>query len=210
MLASVHYYRYGVLRKCCHARGARASWLHSSFNDRGSPMRWICFALLLCLSTGAHAYIGPGAGLNVLGSLWAVLVGIVLALFAILTCPCACCGANCAVRGTRNANTMAMKAAATDRLPALRVIGAALATLLICAGGQNAARTCPITPDRARFRWHGSQSDREADGGRQPAAFRATGPIRPLPAPGHDQSAAVAGRLGEFCHGRQSRRARHL
>ena len=50
-------------------------------------MRWICLALLLCLSTGAHAYIGPGAGLNVLGSLWAVLVGIVLALFAILTWP---------------------------------------------------------------------------------------------------------------------------
>jgi len=50
-------------------------------------LRWICLALLLCLSTGAHAYIGPGAGLNVLGSLWAVLVGIVLALFAILTWP---------------------------------------------------------------------------------------------------------------------------
>lgn len=50
-------------------------------------MRWICFVLLLGLSTGAHAYIGPGAGLNVLGSLWAVLVGIVLALFAILTWP---------------------------------------------------------------------------------------------------------------------------
>lgn len=50
-------------------------------------MRWICLVLLLCLSTGAQAYIGPGAGLNVLGSLWALLVGIVLALFAVLTWP---------------------------------------------------------------------------------------------------------------------------
>lgn len=50
-------------------------------------MRWICLILLLCLSTAAQAYIGPGAGLNVLGSLWALLVGIVLALFAILTWP---------------------------------------------------------------------------------------------------------------------------
>jgi hypothetical protein len=54
---------------------------------REIPMRWICLLLLLGLSTGAQAYIGPGAGLNVLGSLWAVLVGIVLALFAILTWP---------------------------------------------------------------------------------------------------------------------------
>ena len=35
----------------------------------------------------ALAYIGPGAGLSVLGSLWAVLVGVVVAVFAILSWP---------------------------------------------------------------------------------------------------------------------------
>ncbi len=50
-------------------------------------MRAFILCLLLLLSASAHAYIGPGAGLSVLGSLWAVLVGIVLALFALLTWP---------------------------------------------------------------------------------------------------------------------------
>lgn len=50
-------------------------------------MRTFVFILLLCLCASAQAYIGPGAGLSVLGSLWAVLVGIVVALFAILTWP---------------------------------------------------------------------------------------------------------------------------
>lgn len=35
----------------------------------------------------AFAYIGPGAGVSFLGSLWAILVGIVLALAAILFWP---------------------------------------------------------------------------------------------------------------------------
>lgn len=50
-------------------------------------MRLLIFLLLICASASASAYIGPGAGLSVLGSLWAVLVGIVLALFAILSWP---------------------------------------------------------------------------------------------------------------------------
>jgi hypothetical protein len=50
-------------------------------------MRVFVLFLLLLLSTSAEAYIGPGAGLSVLGSLWAVLVGIVLALVAILSWP---------------------------------------------------------------------------------------------------------------------------
>lgn len=50
-------------------------------------MRWLVLVVLLFVSTAADAYIGPGAGLSVLGSLWAVLVGIVLALFAILSWP---------------------------------------------------------------------------------------------------------------------------
>lgn len=35
----------------------------------------------------AVAYIGPGSGISLLGGLWAVLVGIVLALAAILFWP---------------------------------------------------------------------------------------------------------------------------
>ena len=42
---------------------------------------------LLLASANAAAYIGPGAGLSVLGSLWALLVGVALALFAILSWP---------------------------------------------------------------------------------------------------------------------------
>ena len=50
-------------------------------------MRKLIFLALLIVSATAEAYIGPGAGLSFLGSLWAVLVGIVLALFAILSWP---------------------------------------------------------------------------------------------------------------------------
>ena len=50
-------------------------------------MRVLMFCMLLLVSISAEAYIGPGAGLSVLGSLWAVLVGIVLALLAILSWP---------------------------------------------------------------------------------------------------------------------------
>jgi hypothetical protein len=50
-------------------------------------MRAFVTFLLLVFSASADAYIGPGAGLSVLGSLWAILVGLVIALFAILTWP---------------------------------------------------------------------------------------------------------------------------
>jgi hypothetical protein len=50
-------------------------------------MRVVVLLLLLLASASAEAYIGPGAGLSVLGSLWAVIVGIGLALFAILSWP---------------------------------------------------------------------------------------------------------------------------
>jgi hypothetical protein len=43
------------------------------------------FLLLCCAS--AEAYVGPGSGLSVLGSLWTVLVGLVLAFVAIVTWP---------------------------------------------------------------------------------------------------------------------------
>jgi hypothetical protein len=44
-------------------------------------------ALVLFGCQEALAYIGPGAGVSFLGSLWAILVGIVLALAAILFWP---------------------------------------------------------------------------------------------------------------------------
>ena len=50
-------------------------------------MRLLAFCLLIVASASADAYIGPGAGLSVLGSLWTVLVGIALALFALLSWP---------------------------------------------------------------------------------------------------------------------------
>lgn len=53
----------------------------------GSFMRIFVLFALLTLSTEAAAYIGPGAGISFLGSLWTVLIGIVLALVAILAWP---------------------------------------------------------------------------------------------------------------------------
>ncbi len=43
--------------------------------------------LFLIVPATAFAYIGPGAGVSFLGSLWAVLAGIVIALVAILAWP---------------------------------------------------------------------------------------------------------------------------
>jgi membrane protein implicated in regulation of membrane protease activity len=42
---------------------------------------------LSLLATPAFAYIGPGAGITVLGALWGVVVAVVLALAAILVWP---------------------------------------------------------------------------------------------------------------------------
>lgn len=50
-------------------------------------MRIFVFMFLLLASADAAAYIGPGAGISFLGSLWAVIVGIVIALIAILAWP---------------------------------------------------------------------------------------------------------------------------
>jgi hypothetical protein len=44
----------------------------------------------LCLAaaaTPAHAYIGPGAGITMLGALWGVVVAVALALGAVLFWP---------------------------------------------------------------------------------------------------------------------------
>jgi hypothetical protein len=42
---------------------------------------------LIVLATPAMAYIGPGAGITVLGALWSVVVAIVLGLGAVLMWP---------------------------------------------------------------------------------------------------------------------------
>jgi hypothetical protein len=42
---------------------------------------------LIALATPAMAYIGPGAGITVLGALWSVVVAIVLGLGAVLMWP---------------------------------------------------------------------------------------------------------------------------
>jgi membrane protein implicated in regulation of membrane protease activity len=42
---------------------------------------------LSLIATPAFAYIGPGAGITVLGALWGVVVAVVLALAAVLLWP---------------------------------------------------------------------------------------------------------------------------
>jgi type VI protein secretion system component VasK len=50
------------------------------------PMVPIILGLIL-LATPAFAYIGPGAGITVLGALWGVIVALVLAVAAVLLWP---------------------------------------------------------------------------------------------------------------------------
>ncbi len=46
-----------------------------------------CLAVVVAAATPAHAYIGPGAGITMLGALWGVIVAVVLALGAVLFWP---------------------------------------------------------------------------------------------------------------------------
>ncbi|MGB0135575.1 hypothetical protein [Dokdonella sp.] len=50
-------------------------------------MRLLLALILIAFSGSAFAYIGPGAGVSFLGSIWAVLIGIVLAVAAVLIWP---------------------------------------------------------------------------------------------------------------------------
>jgi hypothetical protein len=50
-------------------------------------LKFITFALLAALSGPLHAYVGPGAGISVLGSLLGILATIVIAIGAILFWP---------------------------------------------------------------------------------------------------------------------------
>lgn len=48
----------------------------------------ICLAVVALTATGpAFAYIGPGAGITMLGALWGVIVAIALAIGAVLLWP---------------------------------------------------------------------------------------------------------------------------
>lgn len=50
-------------------------------------IRFAVFLFLLLVASESHAYIGPGAGIGFLGSLWAWLVGFIVVLMAILIWP---------------------------------------------------------------------------------------------------------------------------
>ncbi|MFO1074473.1 MAG: hypothetical protein U1E17_17670 [Geminicoccaceae bacterium] len=56
---------------------------------RSLPLALACVALLLglTLSAPAMAYIGPGAGITMLGALWGVVVAVFLAIGAVLFWP---------------------------------------------------------------------------------------------------------------------------
>jgi hypothetical protein len=54
--------------------------------NAGTGMVAVAFALSLW-ATPAVAYIGPGAGITVLGALWGVIVAIVLAVVAVILWP---------------------------------------------------------------------------------------------------------------------------
>jgi hypothetical protein len=54
--------------------------------NAGTGMVAVAFALSL-FAPPAFAYIGPGAGITVLGALWGVVVAIVLAVVAVILWP---------------------------------------------------------------------------------------------------------------------------
>lgn len=45
------------------------------------------YVLLLLLPATAHAYVGPGAGLSLLGALWAMLLALLAVLFFVFAWP---------------------------------------------------------------------------------------------------------------------------
>lgn len=50
-------------------------------------MRGLVAVFFLLQAVAAEAYIGPGAGVSFFGSLWAIVVGIVISLLAVLIWP---------------------------------------------------------------------------------------------------------------------------
>lgn len=55
--------------------------------DGASVVLAVVAGLILAAPDVAHAYIGPGAGVTVLGALWAVIAAIALALGGLLLWP---------------------------------------------------------------------------------------------------------------------------
>ncbi len=49
--------------------------------------RIVPILLLLLVAEPAVAYIGPGSGLSLLGSLWSIVLGVILVIFAIVAWP---------------------------------------------------------------------------------------------------------------------------
>ena len=50
-------------------------------------MKWIVVALLAVMPLAAHAYVGPGAGVGMIGSLLAVLGVVLLAIVGLILWP---------------------------------------------------------------------------------------------------------------------------
>ena len=54
---------------------------------RGEPSKLFIFAFILSYSANSIAYVGPGAGITMLGALWAVILGLVIAIGGFLVWP---------------------------------------------------------------------------------------------------------------------------
>jgi len=58
-----------------------------SFNMRRAALLAICTGTATLAAAPAFAYVGPGAGLTLLGALWGLIVAVVLSLGFILLWP---------------------------------------------------------------------------------------------------------------------------
>jgi type VI protein secretion system component VasK len=64
----------------------RKSRMRSAIRGPGFVLA-LLVGLIVAAPDPAHAYIGPGAGVTVLGALWAVIAAVVLALAGLLLWP---------------------------------------------------------------------------------------------------------------------------
>ena len=54
---------------------------------RISITRLVSLCAALALPTSAYAYVGPGAGISLLGALWGLILGVVIALGILIIWP---------------------------------------------------------------------------------------------------------------------------
>lgn len=82
---------------------------------RGLSFGFACLLLVLgvTLSAPAMAYIGPGAGITMLGALWGVIVAVLLAIGAVLFWPIRALVRR--AKGKRPAGVAAQDAAAREK-----------------------------------------------------------------------------------------------